>query len=66
MTKKGETMKCIYCEKREAASMHVEGGEALCMPCLESIIATHYCPEWDYMLIHRGMPEFEACTCNMP
>lgn len=23
----------------------------------------HYCPDWDYMLIDEGDPEFESCLC---
>ena len=23
----------------------------------------HNCPDWDYLLISRTSPEFEACTC---
>lgn len=23
----------------------------------------HFCPEWDYDLIHPTWPESEACTC---
>ncbi len=57
-------MICIYCEKREAASMHVEGSEALCIPCLESITDMHYCPDWDYLLVHRGMVEYDSCLCH--
>ncbi len=22
------------------------------------------CPDWDYMAIHEGSPEFECCTCD--
>ena len=25
----------------------------------------HCCPEWDYMAIHEGSPEFEACLCDL-
>jgi len=28
------------------------------------IPSAHYCDEWDQMLIHDGMPEYEACICN--
>lgn len=24
----------------------------------------HRCPDWDYMAIHEGSPEFECCTCD--
>ena len=24
----------------------------------------HYCPDWDYMVIHSLSPEFQACTCD--
>lgn len=24
---------------------------------------SHACPEWDFMPIHPGDPEFEACIC---
>lgn len=24
----------------------------------------HLCPDWDYMAIHEGSPEFECCTCD--
>lgn len=24
----------------------------------------HFCPEWDYMLIHPDFPEAEVCTCK--
>lgn len=24
----------------------------------------HYCPEWDYMCIWKGTPEFDACLCE--
>lgn len=24
----------------------------------------HYCPDWDYMVIHANSPEFQACTCE--
>lgn len=23
----------------------------------------HWCPEWDYLLIQEGDPEFECCSC---
>lgn len=25
----------------------------------------HYCPEWDFMVIHDKSPEFDACTCDL-
>lgn len=25
----------------------------------------HFCPDWDHMLICKGMPESDACTCNL-
>jgi len=24
----------------------------------------HFCPEWDFDLIHKSHPEFEACICE--
>lgn len=24
----------------------------------------HFCPEWDFMLINKSWPEYEACTCR--
>jgi len=24
---------------------------------------SHYCPEWDYMIIDESCPEYECCTC---
>lgn len=26
----------------------------------------HFCVEWDCMLVGPGMPEMEACLCNVP
>jgi len=26
--------------------------------------ALHFCPDWDYMVIHSLSPEFQACTCD--
>lgn len=23
----------------------------------------HLCPDWDYLAIYEGSPEFETCTC---
>ena len=23
----------------------------------------HWCPDWDYALVHLGDPEFECCVC---
>ena len=23
----------------------------------------HFCPDWDYMLISKAMPETDVCTC---
>lgn len=41
----------------------------------EEILAKHYrkqgktkvhcCPEWDFMAIYEGSPEFEACLCDL-
>ena len=25
----------------------------------------HFCPDWDDMVIGPGMPEMEACTCDL-
>lgn len=25
---------------------------------------THYCPDWDYMLISEIDPEYECCLCE--
>lgn len=24
----------------------------------------HFCPDWDFMLIHRDWPEYHSCTCD--
>jgi len=24
----------------------------------------HYCPEWDYMTLWKGCPEFSVCICD--
>ena len=24
----------------------------------------HFCSEWDFMLIHKSDPEYQACLCN--
>lgn len=24
----------------------------------------HFCPDWDYMLIHTSWPETDGCTCK--
>jgi hypothetical protein len=24
----------------------------------------HFCPDWDFMLIHQHQPEYDACLCN--
>lgn len=24
----------------------------------------HFCPSWDYMVIHANSPEFACCTCD--
>lgn len=24
----------------------------------------HFCPDWDYMLIHKLDPEIEGCNCE--
>ena len=33
-----------------------------CTYCYE-VLAAHYCPEWDYMLIDKSFPEYRACLC---
>ena len=30
----------------------------------ESEAGWHFCPDWDYLLIHRSDPEIEGCTCE--
>lgn len=37
-----------------------------CNECKSSVCKfnyKHYCPDWDFMLIEDGDPEFECCTC---
>lgn len=52
-------MICEYCQKREATI-----DNALCVQCLEKIASVHYCPDWDFLIVHRAMPEFDSCTCS--
>jgi len=26
---------------------------------------SHYCPEWDFLLIHPNTPEMDICICNI-
>jgi len=26
----------------------------------------HYCPEWDGLVVHPGVPEWDACVCKVP
>lgn len=25
----------------------------------------HYCPDWDFLLIWPGCPEYESCYCDI-
>lgn len=31
---------------------------------MKDMKALHFCPDWDYMVIHSLSPEFQACTCD--
>lgn len=32
----------------------------------EGRLHVHYCPDWDFMLLHSETPEYQACCCDRP
>lgn len=30
----------------------------------ECVEGWHFCPDWDFMLIHKSHPEFKRCLCS--
>lgn len=66
-------MICQYCKRASK-------NDGLCNDCLDHCQGcddagcirpvcgrnmAHYCPDWDYLLIHSGHIEIESCTCRL-
>lgn len=43
----------------------IESGGIIPTRLKEKDHTLHFCPDWDFMLIAHGDPEWEACCCDI-